>query len=81
VISMREAAVRGAVTLDATSQWLRIAASRVTGRVTVERSAGPVAPDLTDTSIKGALSCAANATPPVLTGTRVTGARTGQCAR
>jgi hypothetical protein len=80
VISMWDADLRGAVTFDATSQWLRLAASRVVGRLTVDRSAGPVAPDLTDSSVKGALSCAGNATPPVLTGTTVTGARSGQCA-
>jgi hypothetical protein len=80
VISVRDAELRGSVTFDATSQWLRIAASRVAGRVSVNRSAGPVAADLTDTWIKGALACTGNATPLVLTGTKVSGRRSGQCA-
>jgi hypothetical protein len=48
--------------------------------VSVNRSAGPVAADLTDTWIKGALACTGNATPLVLTGTKVSGRRSGQCA-
>jgi hypothetical protein len=80
VISVWHAHLRGAVSLDGTSQWLRIAASRVAGSVTVDRSAGPVAPDLSDTSVHGALSCTGNATPPVLTGATVRGGRSGQCA-
>jgi hypothetical protein len=81
VVSVIGATLRGAVTLDGTTDWLRVAASRVGGSMSVTRSGGPVAPDLSATSVRGSLSCAGNATAPVLAGTTVSGASSGQCAR
>jgi hypothetical protein len=80
VVSVAGARIDGEVTIQGTRQWARLASSHVTGRVIVSRSRGPVAPDLSGTTIDGSLACADNASPPVLDGTTVTGTRSGQCA-
>lgn len=80
VVSVSGARLAGSARVAGTTSWLRIAGSHVVGTLSVSASRGTVAPDLGGTSVAGSLSCHGNETPPILTGTTVTGTRTGQCA-
>ncbi len=81
IVSLNDARVSGPTDLRGTAGWLKVTGSRLQGPVRVTDNGGGVAPDLSDTSVHGNLSCTGNAASPVLAGTRVTGRASGQCAR
>ncbi len=81
IVSLNGAEVSGPTSLTGTTGWEKVTGSVLRGPVEVTDSAGTVAPDLSNTSVRGALSCWGNASVPVLAGTEVTGPTFGQCAR
>ena len=80
IVSLSNVTVSGETTLTGTTGWVTVTGSKLRGGVTVDGSTGPIAPDLTYTSVRGDLSCADNEGEPLLTGTTVTGDSLGQCA-